>query len=150
MDDRVSVELVHCGDDARLEFVFRCDSDVAQDGAGKLGKEALHEIEPGAVLGRESEFEAAGGLLDEPSFGFLGNVRGMIVEDQLDRRVGWIGGVEKLEEFDEFAAAVAILDGLDVSRVFLRSTPSASEREHPVEGPPCARAVRRLQRELDR
>ena len=44
------------------------------------------------------------------SFGFLGNVRGMIVEDQLDRRVGWIGGVEKLEEFDEFAAAVAILD----------------------------------------
>ena len=34
----------------------------------------------------------------------------MIVEDQLDRRVGWIGGVEKLEEFDEFAAAVAVLD----------------------------------------
>ena len=34
----------------------------------------------------------------------------MIVEDQLDCRVGWIGGVEKLEEFDEFAAAVAILD----------------------------------------
>jgi hypothetical protein len=28
----------------------------------------------------------------------------MIVEDQLDRRVGRIGGVEKLEEFDEFAA----------------------------------------------
>ena len=34
----------------------------------------------------------------------------MIVEDQLDRRVGRIGGVEKLEEFDEFAAAMAILD----------------------------------------
>ena len=98
------------GDDALLEFLFRCDADVAQDGAGKLGKEALDEIEPGAVLGREGEFEAAGGLLGEPSFGFLGNVRGMIVEDQLDRRVGWIGGVEKLEEFDEFAAAVAILD----------------------------------------
>ena len=85
MDDRVSVELVHCGDDALLEFPFRCDSDVAQDGAGKLGKEALDEVEPGAVLGREGEFEAAGGLLGEPSFGFLGNVRGMIVEDQLDR-----------------------------------------------------------------
>jgi hypothetical protein len=27
----------------------------------------------------------------------------MIVEDQLDRCVGRIGGVEKLEEFDEFA-----------------------------------------------
>ena len=34
----------------------------------------------------------------------------MIVEDQLDRRMGRIGGVEKLEELDEFAAAVAILD----------------------------------------
>jgi hypothetical protein len=37
-------------------------------------------------------------------------MRGVIVEDQLDRRVGRIGGVEKLEEFDEFAAAMAILD----------------------------------------
>ena len=34
----------------------------------------------------------------------------MIVEDQLDRGAGWIGGVEKLEEFDEFATAVAVLD----------------------------------------
>jgi len=66
MDDRVSIELVHCGDDALLEFLFRCDSHVAQDGAGKLGKEALDEIEPGAVLGHEGEFEAAGGLLAEP------------------------------------------------------------------------------------
>jgi hypothetical protein len=33
----------------------------------------------------------------------------MIVEDQLDRRLGRIGGVEKLEEFDEFAAAMAVL-----------------------------------------
>ena len=40
----------------------------------------------------------------------------MIVEDQLDRCVGRIGGVEKLEEFDEFAAAVAIPDqGMDLA-----------------------------------
>ena len=32
----------------------------------------------------------------------------MIVEDQLDRGVGRIGGIEKLEEFDELAAAVAV------------------------------------------
>ena len=109
MDDRMSVELVHCGDDAVLEFVFGCDSNVAQHRACELGKEALDDIEPGAVLGGEGEFEAAGGLLGEPSFGLLGDVRRMIVKDQLDRRVGWIGGVEKLEEFDEFAG-VAILD----------------------------------------
>jgi hypothetical protein len=40
----------------------------------------------------------------------------MIVEDQLDRRKGRIGAIEKLEEFNEFAAAVAILDqGMDLA-----------------------------------
>ena len=34
----------------------------------------------------------------------------MIVEDELDRGRGRIGGVDKFEEFDEFAAAVPILD----------------------------------------
>ena len=34
----------------------------------------------------------------------------MIIEDQLDRGMDRIGGVEKLEKFDEFATAVAILD----------------------------------------
>jgi hypothetical protein len=34
---------------------------------------------------------------------------------QLDRGVGRIGGVEELEEFDEFAAAMAVLDqGMDL------------------------------------
>ena len=38
----------------------------------------------------------------------------MVVEDQLDRRIGRVSRVEKLEEFDELAAAVAILDqGMD-------------------------------------
>jgi hypothetical protein len=34
----------------------------------------------------------------------------MIVENQLDRRAGWIGGIKKLEEFDELPAAVVISD----------------------------------------
>jgi len=49
-----------------LEFPLGCDTDVAQDGAGKFGKEALDEMEPRAVL-----------------------MRRVIVEDQLDRR--WAG-----------------------------------------------------------
>ena len=89
---------------------------MAQDGSRELGKEALDEVEPRAVLGSEGEFEAAGGLIGEPGFGFLGDVRGVIVEDQLDRGVGRIGRVEKLEEFDEFAAAMAIPDqGMDLA-----------------------------------
>ena len=40
----------------------------------------------------------------------------MIVEDQLDRRVGRISGINELEKFDEFAAAVAIPDqGMNLS-----------------------------------
>ena len=62
------------------------------------------------LLGREGEFEAADRLTFEPSLRLLGDVRGMIVEDQLDCRMGRIGGVEKPEKFDEFAAAVAVLD----------------------------------------
>src|SRR6202040_3794141 len=62
------------------------------------------------VRGREGEFEAADRLLGEPSLGLLGNGRGMIIEDQLDRGMDRIGGVEKLEKFDEFAAAMAVLD----------------------------------------
>jgi hypothetical protein len=46
----------------------------------------------------------------ERSSGLLGDVGGMIVEYQLDRRMGRIGVIEKLEEFDELAAAMAILD----------------------------------------
>src|SRR5271168_4052015 len=48
-------------------------------------------------------------LTGEPGSGLFGDVRRMIVEDQLDRRLGRVGGVEKLEEFDEFAAAMAVL-----------------------------------------
>ena len=116
MDDGVSIEVIHGGHDAVLEFLFGCDTDVAQHRAGELREEAFDEVEPGAVLGREDEFEAPGRLLGEPSLGLLGDVRGMIVEDQLDRRMGRIGGVEEFEEFNEFAASVAVLDeGVDLA-----------------------------------
>src|SRR5215468_3719564 len=62
------------------------------------------------MLGREDEFETASRLIGEPGPGFLGDMRGMIVEDQLDRRMGRIGSIDELEEFDEFAAAMAVLD----------------------------------------
>ena len=75
-----------------------------------LEKKPSMRLSQEPCLGVKVNSKRAGGLLGEPSFGLLGDVRGMIVEDQLDRRVGRIGGIEKLEEFDEFAAAMAILD----------------------------------------
>jgi hypothetical protein len=71
VDDRVLIEVVH-SHDAILEFLFGCHTDVAQDGSPELGKETLDEIEPRAVLGgSEGEFEAPGGLIGEPGFGFF-------------------------------------------------------------------------------
>src|SRR5258706_3700832 len=71
VDDGMAVEFIHGSHDAVLEFLFGCDADVAQHRAGELGEEALDEIEPGAVFGREGEFEAAGGLFGQPSLGLL-------------------------------------------------------------------------------
>jgi hypothetical protein len=53
------------------------------------------------VRRRESELEAADRLVSEPGISLFPDVR---VEDQLDRCVSWISGIEKLEKFDEFAA----------------------------------------------
>src|SRR5262249_52599822 len=75
-----------------------------------LEKNPSMKIEPGTVRGREGELEAAGGLLCKPGLCLLGDVCRMIVEDQLDRGMGRIGGIYQLEEFDEFTTAVAILD----------------------------------------
>ena len=106
----MSIDLVDGSHDAILEFLFGSDADVAQDGAGELGEEALDEVEPRAVLGCERELEAAGRLIREPGLCLPGDVCGMIVEDQLDRGVSRIGSIEKLEKLNELAAAMAILD----------------------------------------
>src|SRR2546430_5314003 len=95
VNDGMAIEFIHGSHDAILEFLFGSDADVAQYRAGELGEEPLDEIEPGAMRGRVGEFETAGRLIIEPSLGLLGDVRGMIIEDQLDRRMGRIGGVEK-------------------------------------------------------
>jgi hypothetical protein len=68
------------------------------------------------MLGSEGELEAACGLLGEPGFGLPGDMRGKIVEDEVDRGVGRIGFVEPLEEFDKLAAAMADFDqGVDLA-----------------------------------
>ena len=78
------------------------------------------------MLRREGEFETAGRLICEPSLGLLGDMCGVIIENQLDRGMDRIGGVEKLEKFDEFATAVAILDeGVNLARSADQSRPAS-------------------------
>ena len=99
MNHGVSIEVIRGSHDAIFEFLLGRDTDVAQDRASKFGEEAFNEVEPGAVGGSKGEFEAVRGLFGKPSLCLFGDVRGVIVEDQLDGGVGRIGGVEKLEEF---------------------------------------------------
>ena len=110
VDDRMAIDVVDTGHDAVLEFVFRCHPDMAQDRASKFGEEALDQVEPRAVLGRERELEAAWRSGGKPSSGFSGDVSGMIIEDQPDRGAGRIGVIEQLEELDKLSAAVAVSD----------------------------------------
>src|SRR5215831_12677127 len=51
----MAIEFIHGNHDAILEFLFGCDADVAQHRAREFGEEALDEIEPGAVRGREGD-----------------------------------------------------------------------------------------------
>ena len=108
MNDGVLVEVVDSGHKAILEFLFGRDPDMAEHRTGELRKEALDEVEPGAVLGREGEFEAMRRPLGKPGSGLSRDVCGMIVEDQLDRGRGRIGRIDKLEKLNELAAAMAV------------------------------------------
>ena len=71
MNDGLLIEVIHGGPDAILEFLFGCDTDMTQDGAGEFGEEALDEVEPGTVRGSEGEFETVRGLLREPGSGLF-------------------------------------------------------------------------------
>src|SRR5438309_11049263 len=65
---------------------------------------------------RECEGKAANGLRRQPACDLARDMGGMVVEDDLDCRIGGVGGVEELEKLDEFATAVAFLDqGMDVT-----------------------------------
>ena len=110
MDDGLLVDVVDGGQDALGELLFGTNPDVPEHGTRELGKEALDEIEPGAMLRGEGKFEPAVKLVGKPSLGFLRSVGGMVVEDDLDRGRSRIGRIEQLQEFDELARAMAILD----------------------------------------
>jgi|ERR1700741_2387501 hypothetical protein len=64
----------------------------------------VRKVEPRAVFGGEGELEASDRSSGEPGSGFFRYVRGMIIEDQLDRGAPRISGIEKSEEVDELAA----------------------------------------------
>src|SRR5690242_21948328 len=110
VDDRISVEIAEVGKDTASEFGLGSDPKVTQQRARHFGKEALHEIEPGAVFWGEHEGETPLRLRGNPGLGFFGNMGRVNVEDQLDGGLRRIGDVELLEKTDKLTRSMAILD----------------------------------------
>ena len=96
MNNGLPVDVIDGGQDAIFKLLFGSHPDMAQHGARELGEEAFDEVQPRAMLRGEGQFEATLWLCREPGFCFLGDVGGMIVEDQLDRGRSRIGRIEKL------------------------------------------------------
>src|SRR5271169_7054874 len=109
MDDGFSVEVIEVSEDPCFEFFLGCDADAAKHGSCHFGEEALHQIEPGAMFRSKYKGEAALRLGGKPRLGFLGDMRGVVVEDQLDGGIRRISGVKFLEKTNELARAMAIL-----------------------------------------
>ena len=65
---------------------------------------------------REREGKAPDRLRGKPARGLARDMGGMVVENNLDRGVGGVGGVEELKKLNEFATAMAFLDqGMNVT-----------------------------------
>jgi hypothetical protein len=103
VDDRLTVEIIEIDHDSLLEFGFRSHPDATQDRSRHLREEALDQVEPGTMLWREDEAEAALALCGKPRVGLFRHACRMIVQNDLDRGIGRVGRVELLEKADEFA-----------------------------------------------
>jgi hypothetical protein len=113
-DGGVAVDILEPGRDPCLEFGLET-ARMWRSIERAILEKAFDEIEPGAVFRCEHEGKATVGLRRDPRFRLLGDMSGMIVEDQLDGRVGRIRSIKPLEEADELAGAMPILDtGMDL------------------------------------
>ena len=68
------------------------------------------ELTRRTVFGGEHKRAAAVRLSGQPRLGLPRDVRRVIVQNDLDRSCGRVGSVEDIEEFDELATAMAVLD----------------------------------------
>ncbi len=82
---------------------------MPKKGSAHLGKQGLHQVEPGAVLGSMHIFEPVGaGGQKHP--GFPGDMSRMVVQNDPDPGMRRIIGIQILEEGDEFLASMPFLD----------------------------------------
>jgi len=94
MDDGVSVDVVDAGHDAFLELLFRTHADMRKTERANLEKKPSIRLSQEPWVGVKVNSKRPARWVCKPGLCFLGDVRGMIVEDQLDGRVRRVGGIE--------------------------------------------------------
>ncbi|KGV78161.1 hypothetical protein X890_5665 [Burkholderia pseudomallei MSHR4299] len=96
-------------EDALPEFIERSDPDVAQEGARHFREDRLDQIQPGSVFRRVNILEASR-VSNQPGHCFLRDVGAVVVQHDTDECIRRIMLMQPLQQADELAAAMAILD----------------------------------------
>src|SRR5437899_12119503 len=99
-DHWVCIDLCEVEVDAINQLLFAGDTDSAKHAARHFAEQGFHDVQPRAVRGREGELEALG-VKVQPGFGLLRSVGGVVVEQETDPDVRWIGGVEFAQQDNE-------------------------------------------------
>jgi hypothetical protein len=87
-------------------FFLGFHTDVAQDLFGHFGKENLNDVEPRTMFRCEYQFKPPRNRL-QIGLGFLGNMRRMIIQNDLDLQTLFVMTIELLEKLDELLAPMS-------------------------------------------
>ena len=96
MNNRFSVDFGNPLQDAFPQFLPGVHPDLFQERARHLAKQRFYYVQPGTVGRREDVFEPVG-TSGQISPRLLRGVGGVIVQNQPDRGVGWIMGMQFLD-----------------------------------------------------
>jgi len=88
--------------DGAFQFFGAAEDATANTFVGDLGKPAFHQIQLGAVRGREMDVET--GAFDKPVPDDSCLVRSIIVHHDVDIEFGWYVGLDDAEKFPKIPA----------------------------------------------
>ena len=103
------IDLGNPEEDSLFEFRFGFDPDLPQERVRHLAKKGLHQVEPQAMFGRVDVRETVRPTR-QISARLLRDVRRVVVQDNSDRQLGRIIGVQIFEQRDKLPAPMSFLD----------------------------------------
>lgn len=116
MDDRMAIDVVDASHAALLDSCFEASRIWSRTERANLDKNPSMRLSLEPCLGVKVCSKRPTGRVASQVLVSLDVCDGMIVENQFDRSVRRMGGIDKPEELDELSTAVAVFDKLPVSR----------------------------------